>query len=56
MCIRDRVFHTSDLWLRILAAEALAGIGDPAKVVVPEMLTRLTQYDEQNDPRNMEQR
>ena len=51
-----QVFHTSDLWLRILAAEALAGIGDPAKIVVPEMLTRLTQYDEQNDPRNMEQR
>ena len=51
-----QVFHTSDLWLRILAAEALAGIGDPAKIVVPGMLTRLTQYDEQNDPRNMEQR
>ena len=51
-----QVFHTRDLWLRILAAEALAGIGDPAKIVVPEMLTRLTQYDEQNDPRNMEQR
>ena len=54
--ILRQVFHASDLWLRILAAEALAGIGDPAKTVVPEMLTRLTQYDELNDPRNMEQR
>ena len=51
-----KTFHSSDLWLRILAAEALAGIGEPARVAVPEMLVRLTKYDSKNDPRNMEQR
>ncbi|MDP6599415.1 MAG: DUF6288 domain-containing protein [Candidatus Poribacteria bacterium] len=51
-----KTFHSSDLWLRILAAEALAGIGEPARVAVPEMLVRLTKHDSKNDPRNMEQR
>ena len=49
-------FRSDDLWLRILAAEALAGIGEPAKAAVPEMLARLTKSDPKNDPRNMEQR
>ncbi len=49
-------FRRDDLWLRILAAEALAGIGEPAKAAVPEMLVRLTKHDLENDPRNMEQR
>jgi hypothetical protein len=49
-------FRSDDLWLRILAAEAMAGIGEKARVAVPEMLTRLTQSDPENDPRNMEQR
>lgn len=53
--LRD-TFRSDDLWLRILAAEALAGIGKPAKAAVPEMLMRLTKSDPQNDPRNMEQR
>ncbi len=48
--------RAEDLWLRILAAEALAGIGAPAKSAVPEMLERLTRSDPKNDPRNMEQR
>jgi len=51
-----KTFRSDDLWLRILAAEALAGIGEPAKAAVPEMLERLTKSDPKNDPRNMEQR
>jgi hypothetical protein len=51
-----KTFRSDDLWLRILAAEALAGIGEPARVAVPEMLARLTKSDPKNDPRNMEQR
>jgi len=51
-----KTFRSDDLWLRILAAEALAGIGEPAKAAVPEMLVRLTKSDPRNDPRNMEQR
>jgi hypothetical protein len=49
-------FGCDDLWLRILAADALAGIGKPAKSAVPDMLVRLTKSDPENDPRNMEQR
>ena len=51
-----KTFRSSDLWLRILAAEALAGIGEPARIAVPEILVRLTKRDPKNDPRNMEQR
>lgn len=51
-----KAFRANDLWLRILAAEALAGIGEPARIAVPEMLARLTKHDIKNDPRNMEQR
>jgi len=51
-----KTFRSDDLWLRILAAEALAGIGEPAKAAVPAMLERLTKSDPRNDPRNMEQR
>ncbi len=51
-----KTFRCDDLWLRILAAEALAGIGEPAKAAVPAMLERLTRSDPRNDPRNMEQR
>ena len=48
--------RADDLCLRILAAEALASIGDPAKSAVPEMLERLAKPDPKNDPRGMEQR
>jgi hypothetical protein len=51
-----RTFRADDLWLRVLAADALAGIGEPAKAAVPDMLIRLTKSDPENDPRNMEQR
>jgi HEAT repeat protein len=45
-----------DLWLRIKAAEALAAIGEPAMVAVPEMLEQLARVDKENDPRGMQQR
>jgi hypothetical protein len=51
-----KTFRSDDLWLRILAAEALAGIGEPAKAAVPAMLERLAKSDPKGDPRNMEQR
>ena len=51
-----KTFNSDDLWLRILAGEALAGIGEPAKKAAPEMLKRLVKTDPVNDPRNMEQR
>jgi hypothetical protein len=51
-----KTLSSDDLGLRILAAEALAGIGEPARVAVPTMLTMLTKSDPKNDPRNMEQR
>lgn len=51
-----KTFNSDNLWLRILTAEALAGIGEPAKVAVPKMLQRFTKSDPKNDPRNMEQR
>ncbi|TWU35359.1 hypothetical protein Q31b_54550 [Novipirellula aureliae] len=49
-------FDADDVWLRILAAEALARIGEPAKQAVPRMLERLAKPDPENDPRGMEQR
>ncbi len=49
-------FQADDLWLRILVAEALAGIGEPARAAVPALLARLSQSDLKQDPRNMEQR
>ena len=51
-----KTFRSDDLWLRILSAEALAGIGEPAKAAAPEILERLARSDPKNDPRNMEQR
>lgn len=51
-----KTLHAEDLWLRIKAADALAAIGQPAKVVVPEMLDLLARFDPQKDPRGMQQR
>ena len=45
-----------DLWLRVKAAEALAGIGQPAMSAVPELLAMLARSPAANDPRGMEQR
>ena len=48
--------QADDLWLRILAAEALPGIGDPAKIAVPDMLKRPAMRNPEKDPRGMEHR
>ncbi len=45
-----------DLWLRILSAEALVGIGAPAKDALPQILTMLAKGGTKEDPRAMEQR
>jgi len=45
-----------DLWLRVKAAEALAGIGQPAMKTVPMMLAMLAKGPSETDPRGMEQR
>jgi hypothetical protein len=50
------LLKADDLWLRILAAEALAGIGGSAKLSIPNMLERFAIRDPQNDPRGMEHR
>ncbi|WP_146529575.1 DUF6288 domain-containing protein [Novipirellula artificiosorum] len=52
----QKASRSDDLWLRVLADEAMAGIGDPARVAIPEMLARLAKTDPKNDPRSMEQR
>ncbi|MEM6259750.1 MAG: DUF6288 domain-containing protein [Planctomycetota bacterium] len=50
--------ESEDKWLRILAADALAGIGDQARPAIPVMLKRLAnaQANDKADPRRMEQR
>ena len=48
--------HHEDMWLRIKAAEALAGIGDGAMAAVPELLMMLAKGPSKSDPRGMEQR
>jgi hypothetical protein len=45
-----------DLWLRILAADALANVGEPAMGALPILLERLTKGPTGADPRGMEQR
>ena len=51
-----KTLQADDLWLRVLAADALAGIGQPAKPAIPIMLQRLARSASPQDPRNMEQR
>jgi hypothetical protein len=51
-----KTLHSDDLWLRIKSADALAAIGKPAMVAVPEMIELLTQCDPKQDPRGMQQR
>ena len=48
--------RADDLNLRILAAEALANIGESAKPAVPTMLERLAKVEPRDDPRGTEQR
>jgi len=45
-----------DLWLRILAADTLAHIGEPAMGTLPLLLERLAKGPTGADPRGMEQR
>lgn len=53
-----KTFEAEDKWLRILSADALAGIGEQARPAIPAMLKRMAQADVDNeaDPRRMEQR
>ena len=51
-----KLLSHSDLWMRIKAAETLAGIGAPAMSTVPILLQRLAQRPTAEDPRGMEQR
>ncbi|MFK7788244.1 MAG: DUF6288 domain-containing protein [Phycisphaeraceae bacterium] len=50
--------EAEDMWLRILTANALAGIGDQARPAIPALLKRLANADAniKDDPRLMEQR
>lgn len=50
------LLKADDMWLRVKAAEALAAIGEPAMVVVPQLLEMVTVGPTENDPRGMEQR
>jgi hypothetical protein len=45
-----------DLWTRVLAADTLAHIGEPAMGTLPLMLKRITEGPTKADPRGMEQR
>lgn len=45
-----------DLWLRVLAADALAHIGEPARHTLPVLLKRIIAGPTEEDPRGMEQR
>jgi hypothetical protein len=45
-----------DMWLRVLAAEALAVMGEPAHVALPQLLQRIAAGPSADDPRGMEQR
>ena len=45
-----------DMWLRIKAAEALAGIGKPALGTAPQLLQIVAAGPTKEDPRGMEQR
>lgn len=51
-----KTLKDEDLWLRILAAEALSQMGASAKDALPEMLTMLARGESPKDPRAMEQR
>jgi hypothetical protein len=53
--LRANLKH-EDLWLRIEAAEALARIGPPALVALPELLAMIAKGSSPSDPRGMEQR
>ncbi len=47
---------SDDLWLRVKAADALAAIGQDARVAAPELLQMMAKGATAEDPRAMEQR
>jgi hypothetical protein len=51
-----KAIEADDLWLRVLAAESLAGIGQPARAASAALLRKFTRHDPKSDPRKMEQR
>lgn len=53
--LKEQLNH-EDLWLRVVAAEALANIGPAAISAVPVLLERLAVGPTAEDPRGMEQR
>lgn len=50
------MLNGDDLWLRVKAAQALAAIGDDARVAVPDLLRLVAKGPTPEDPRAMEQR
>ena len=44
------------MWVRVLAAKALATAGQAGRVALPQLLKMLTENDSKQDPRQMEQR
>lgn len=53
--IRSKL-EADDLWLSIKAAEAIAAIGRPAMLVVPDLLAMLAEGPDEADSRGMQQR
>ncbi len=51
-----RALDSSDLWLRVLASEALARIGRSAKATVPKILQLMAKGKSPSDPRAFESR
>ena len=51
-----RALSDEDMWVRVLAAKAIASTGQPGRVAIPQLLKMLTQNDRKQDPRQMEQR
>lgn len=52
----QRALSDEDMWVRVLAAKAIASTGGPGKKALPQLLKMLTQNDREQDPRQMEQR
>lgn len=51
-----KTLKAEDVWLRVKAAEALAAIGQPAMVALPDLLELIARKPAADDPRAMEQR
>jgi hypothetical protein len=51
-----KLLDHDDLWMRVKAAETLAGIGTPAMSSLPALLERCAQKPAAGDPRGIEQR